>query len=60
MIWDMPMVSLIHSISKEGGYDKGQEMLRNAPSMSFENQFHPGSTQSNQNNRRAHFLKFSN
>ena len=27
MIWDMPMMSLIHSIEKEGAYDKGQEML---------------------------------
>ena len=27
MIWDMPMVSLIHSIEKEGAYDKSQEML---------------------------------
>ena len=27
MIWDMPMMSLIHSIEKKNAYDKGQEML---------------------------------
>ena len=27
MIWDMSMMSLIHSIEKEGAYESGQEML---------------------------------
>ena len=27
MIWDMSMMSLIHSIEKEGAYERGQEML---------------------------------
>ena len=27
MIWDMPIMLLIHLIEKAGAYDKGQEML---------------------------------
>ena len=27
MIWDMSMMSLIHSIEKEGAYERVQEML---------------------------------
>ena len=27
MIWDMSMMSLIHSIEKEDAYENGQEML---------------------------------
>ena len=27
MIWDMPMMQLIHSIEKTGAHDKGQEIL---------------------------------
>ena len=43
MIWYMSMMSLIHSIEKEGAYDKGLVCFYYEK---FQNQFYPGSTQS--------------
>ena len=56
MIWNMPMMPLIHSIKKEGTYDKDQEMLL---VWAVWKSILPWITQSNKNSRTAHCHQFS-